>query len=100
MGLGSESTYSAAQLRAARALLGFTLAELAEETQLGERTLRRAEREDGPSHITPANLAVLVSVLTKHGVEFLFPDGVRLRKGKGVGQPMPDSHPRFSRNRR
>lgn len=72
-----------AQLRAARGLLNLSAAELAEETKLGLRTIRRAEQAHGPVSMTPANVDAVVSVLKARGVEFLADEkkgiGVRLR---------------------
>jgi transcriptional regulator with XRE-family HTH domain len=79
----SKFTLTGAQLRAARGLLNLSAAELAEETKLGLRTIRRAEQIHGPVSMTPANADTIVSVLKARGVEFLSEDqksvGVRLR---------------------
>jgi hypothetical protein len=71
----TESRLTGAQLRAARGLLGLTPAELAEETKLGERTVRRAEKENGVVRLTPVNEARLVSVLQELGVQFIAENG-------------------------
>jgi hypothetical protein len=63
--------------------LNISAAELAEETKLGLRTIRRAEQVHGPVSMTPVNVEAIVSVLKARGVEFLPEDkdgaGVRLR---------------------
>ncbi|MGH6877487.1 MAG: helix-turn-helix domain-containing protein [Rhizomicrobium sp.] len=79
----AEARLTGGQLRAARVLLGLTIAEVAEMTKLGERTVKRAEQGDEAVRITTANEDRLVSVLTEAGVEFIHPNGggrgVRLR---------------------
>lgn len=77
------------QLRAARALLGISAAELATMAKLGVATIRRAETQDGPIKVTQANHHALQSALESAGVEFIPENGggagVRMkenRKGK------------------
>lgn len=82
MGLDPK-TLTGAQLRAARGLAGISGEELAERTQLGLSTIRRAEAEDGPVRMTRANTAALITALEGLGVQFLAADksggpGVRL----------------------
>jgi len=72
------------QLRAARALLGISAGELAEETKIGLRTIGRAEKQNGSVGLTEANERSLINALQARGVVFLFDDqegpGVRLRR--------------------
>ena len=75
---------SSAQIRAARALLRWSAADLAKESALGANTIRRAEvAEDGTS-LTAANELAIRRVLEAAGVEFIDENGggpgVRLRK--------------------
>lgn len=75
---------SSAQIRAARALLRWSAADLAKESALGANTIRRAEvAEDGTS-LTAANELAVRRALETAGVEFIDENGggpgVRLRK--------------------
>ena len=75
---------SSAQIRAARALLRWSAADLAKESALGANTIRRAEvAEDGTS-LTVANELAVRRALEAAGVEFIDENGggpgVRLRK--------------------
>jgi len=72
MNLADAERVTASQLRAARALLNWSGAELSRRTRLGLRTLRRAEQRDGPLGMTAANASLVVSVLEAAGVEFVF----------------------------
>ena len=69
------------QIRAARALLRWTAAELAERSKLGVATIRRAEAVDGPIPITLANADTIVRAFEEVGIEFINGDapGVRWR---------------------
>jgi transcriptional regulator with XRE-family HTH domain len=61
---------SSSQIRAARALLGWSGKELSEKSGVGITTLRRYELQDG---IPAANTSVLMSIKTcleNHGIEF------------------------------
>lgn len=67
----AQTVLTGAQLRAARALINISGEELAERTQLGLSTIRRAEAEDGPVGTTRANAKLLRTALESLGVEFL-----------------------------
>ncbi|WP_371313326.1 transcriptional regulator [Hyphomonas sp.] len=78
---------TAAQLRAARALLDWTQPKLAEAAKLSVPTVRRMESVRGPSASTEANVEAVRRALEEGGVVFLGPKecidggaGVRLRK--------------------
>jgi len=61
---------SSSQIRAARALLGWSGQELAVKSGVGVATLRRYELQEG---IPAANTSVLLSIkncLENHGIEF------------------------------
>ena len=75
---------SSAQIRAARALLRWSAADLAKASSLGANTIRRAEvAEDGTS-LTAANELAVRRALESAGVEFIDENGggpgVRLQK--------------------
>jgi transcriptional regulator with XRE-family HTH domain len=63
------SEITGAQIRAARALVRWTAADLANSASVGISTIRRAEAEDGLPSITAANLNRIA--LETAGIEFL-----------------------------
>ena len=78
----------AGQVRAARALLGWTQAELVERTKLSLTTIRRMEdQEVGPGRSSADNVATVQAVLEADGVAFISENGggagVRMAKPKG-----------------
>ena len=91
----SEPRVTGAQLRAARVLLGVTIADLAEKTGLGERTIKRAVQEDSEIRLTAANQKLLVSALEELGVEFIPANGggVGVRLGSNRAQKPTRSAP-------
>jgi hypothetical protein len=77
-------TLSAAQIRAARALLRWSALDLAREAALGANTIRRAEVAEEQTSLTTANELAIRRALEAAGVEFIDENGggpgVRLRK--------------------
>ena len=75
---------SAAQMRAARALLRWSAIDLAVASEVGVATIRRAEVVEGEIPVTNANEAALRRALEAAGVEFIDENGggpgVRLKK--------------------
>jgi len=75
---------SSAQIRAARALLRWSAADLARESSLGANTVRRAEVADEGTSLTAANDLAVRRALEAAGVVFIDENGggagVRLRK--------------------
>src|SRR3984893_790629 len=75
---------ASSQIRAARALLRWTVDDLAREAALGRNTILRAEVADDQTSLTVANNLALRRALEGAGVEFIDEDGggpgVRLRK--------------------
>jgi transcriptional regulator with XRE-family HTH domain len=78
---------TAAQLRAARALLDWTQPKLAKAAKLSVPTIRRMESDRGPSASTDANVEAVRRALEEGGVVFLGPQesaeggaGVRLKE--------------------
>ena len=66
---------SHAQIRAARAYLGWTALELAEESGVSFSTVRRVEMP-GPRAVRDENLAAIRDAFTRHGVRFItYADG-------------------------
>src|SRR5262252_5630758 len=72
------------QIRAARALVRWTVDDLAREAALGRNTILRAEVADGQTSLTAANDLAIRRALEAAGVELIDEDGggpgVRLRK--------------------
>jgi hypothetical protein len=75
---------TAAQIRAARALLRWSAEDLAEHSALGVTTVRRAELTEGVTSMTVSNDLAVRRALETAGVEFIDENGggagVRLRK--------------------
>jgi DNA-binding XRE family transcriptional regulator len=75
---------ASSQIRAARALLRWTVDDLAREAALGRNTILRAEVADDQTSLTVANNLAVRRALEGAGVEFIDEDGggpgVRLRK--------------------
>ena len=78
-----KSKLFGSQIRAARALLSWSAAELAEACSLGANTIRRAELTDSETSMTAANDLAVRRALEAAGVEFIDKNGggpgVRLR---------------------
>jgi transcriptional regulator with XRE-family HTH domain len=72
---------SGAQVRAARALLGWTAKELAQRANVGVSTIQRIENAVGPPNAHGSNLASIQSTLEASGIEFTNGDapGIRMR---------------------
>lgn len=62
---------SVRQIKAARALLGWSATELAERCGIGSATVKRYELQDGYPKATVQNLAAIQAVFEDAGVEFL-----------------------------
>lgn len=75
-------TLTAAQIRAARALLGWTGPKLAEKTGLALQTIRRMEGPIGPGRSYAANVDAVCHAFGEAGVHFL---GVDEERGFGLG---------------
>jgi ribosome-binding protein aMBF1 (putative translation factor) len=79
-----SSRLSAAQIRAARALLKWSAADLADQSTLGVNTIRRAEVAEEETSLTAANEMAIRRALELAGVEFIDENGggpgVRFRK--------------------
>jgi transcriptional regulator with XRE-family HTH domain len=75
------------QIRAARALVRWTVEDLAKKANVGVMTVRRAEALDGPTTMLPNNATAIRAALESAGVEFIAENGggpgVRMRKGRG-----------------
>jgi transcriptional regulator with XRE-family HTH domain len=75
--------FSSSQIRAARALVGWSQTEVAEAAGLSIPTVKRAEA-DGGIRVSQDAMVAIAGVLRKAGVEFIAENGggpgVRLRK--------------------
>lgn len=74
------------QIRAARALIGWSAQDLANASSVGVATIRRAELKDEETGMTAPNTAAIRAALEAAGVLFIAENGegpgVRLRKDK------------------
>lgn len=70
------------QIRAARALLRWTAAELAAKSGVSYHAIQRAENADGIPNMHTRNLMAVKSALEAAGITFL--DGVNDPAGQGV----------------
>jgi len=78
---------TSAQIRAARALIRWSAADLAQASSLGANTVRRAEVAERETSLTAANELAIRRALESAGVEFIDENGggagVRLREPSG-----------------
>jgi transcriptional regulator with XRE-family HTH domain len=79
---------SGRQIRAARALLGWSQRELSRKAKVAFGTIQRMERFDGPVGSRTETLGRVVGVLEKAGIEFLNTEspGLRLRASAHHGK--------------
>ena len=75
---------TAAQLRAARALLGIDQRELAKRSSLSLPTIQRMEASDGVIRGNVDSLMKLVDALSLSGIELIGEDAVSSGGGRGV----------------
>jgi hypothetical protein len=84
MGQAEKKTLGAAQIRAARALLGWTAEDLSRQSAVSLRTIRRAELAQANTSMTSANDLAIRRALEVAGVVFIDENGgglgVRLRQ--------------------
>jgi len=73
---------SGGQIRAARALLGWTQRELCRKSKVAFGTIQRMEKSDGPVAARMDTVSKVVAIFEKAGIEFLNSEspGLRLRK--------------------
>lgn len=86
---GDQKMITGSQMRAARALLRWSVEELAKSANVSVMTIRRAEGNDGPVRMLPNNLAAIRAALESAGVVFSDQDGmvcVRLKPEGGGGE--------------
>jgi transcriptional regulator with XRE-family HTH domain len=75
---------TAAQMRAARALLGIDQRELAERSSLSLPTIQRMEASDGVVRGNVDSLMKLVDALAANGIELIGEGATSDRGGRGV----------------
>jgi hypothetical protein len=84
MGQGLRVEIGGAQIRAARALIRWSAEDLARQSAVSLRTIRRAELSEGQTAMTAANNLSVRRALESAGIEFINENGggpgVRLRK--------------------
>lgn len=71
-----------AQIRAARALIGWRQADLAKKSGISEISIKNIER--GSTDPRASTLAAIQDAFAKAGVEFIEPGGSSLGGGRGV----------------
>lgn len=89
MHLDDFSPITGSQLRAARALVRWSTADLAERSRVDVETIAQAEAEDGPVSVPAVDARALCMALRKAGVEFIPEDraGVGVRFAKRSSPP-------------
>ena len=75
---------TAAQMRAARALLGIDQRQLAERAGLSLPTIQRMEASDGVIRGNVESLMKLIAALNRLGIELINEDAVSERGGRGI----------------
>jgi hypothetical protein len=82
----SDYSLSGSQIRAARALLRWSVEVLARQAFLGLNTIKRAEAKDGRTSLTAANELAIRRAFAAAGVEFTNGDqpGLRLTRTAAV----------------
>lgn len=75
--IAQVNSITAAQCRAGRALVGWSVAELAERARVGARTVTRLER--GETGTTLNNTSAIIAALKSAGVSFESSDDKKLR---------------------
>jgi transcriptional regulator with XRE-family HTH domain len=88
---------TAAQLRAARALLGIDQRTLAEAAQLSLPTIQRMERSKGLVRGNVDSLMKLIGALERLGLELIGENAQSLGGGRGVRLRSPDGADRGAR---
>src|SRR5215472_2029362 len=78
MATAPYSPISGAQIRAARALLKWSVRKLSDQCGVSESAISRGERVNGTPPMQVRNLNAIRQVFEEHGIEFLGFDGVRL----------------------
>ena len=91
---------TAAQLRAARALLGIDQRKLAELSGLSLPTIQRMEASDGVVRGNVDSLMKLVDALQAAGIELIADNAVSGQGGRGVRLSRPAPTPRRTRSGR
>jgi transcriptional regulator with XRE-family HTH domain len=81
---GAWQMITAAQMRAARALLGIDQRELAERSSLSLPTIQRMEASEGVVRGNVDSLMKLVDALAANGIELIGEGATSDRGGRGV----------------
>ena len=76
--LAFKPPISGAQIRAARALLKWSVRELSGQSRISQSAIARSEQADRALPMRVQNLNTIRRVFEEHGIEFLGLDGVRL----------------------
>jgi transcriptional regulator with XRE-family HTH domain len=76
--LTSTPPISGPQIRAARALLKWSVRELSDQCRISRSAISRNERVNGTPPMQARNLNTIRRIFEKHEIEFLGLEGVRL----------------------
>ena len=77
-----KSQITGGQLRAARALLGWSVRELSMLCGVSKSAISRAEKLNGKIRMQTRTLDAVVRALEEHGIEFLSAEGLRINRNK------------------
>ena len=69
-----------AQIRAARALLNWTVEDLSRRCGVSASAISRAERVDGPPPMQLRNLAAIRTAFQQNGIDLIDDAGVKIRR--------------------
>ena len=69
-GLSDEPVLTGAQLRAARALADWSIADLAETSGVSPNTIKRLEAQDGRLDVRSRSSMIVRQALERHGIQF------------------------------
>ena len=78
MVVSERTRITSVQIRAARAMLNWSVWELSERSGISQSSIHRAERAEGRPSMHEHSLAAIKAALEQYGVEFLDDSGVRI----------------------
>ena len=81
-----KTRLASAQIRAARALLNWSMRQLSQRSGVSQSAISRAERAKGHPTMHEQGLSAIKLTLERFGVEFLGESGVRMR-AQAQGEP-------------
>ena len=82
--MSERTRITSVQIRAARAMLNWSVWELSERSGISQSSIHRAERADGHPSMHEHSLAAIKAALERYGVEFLGDSGVCLMVAQDI----------------